>query len=223
MNGWPPARENTCLAKNAGIFHTGCSSPIDRCPTIMLFRLLPLVALAAISCLRPHLLAADDDVPELKQAREIYEKEIDFTTRPIRSRYISKLETLKRSPGSRGDARAAIAVQEELDRVKGGSGDAPGPARFAGVWKADYENGVTRRYTIKADGTVHWEDAPGLPAGMNGKITMKGSDAVLELDNLERLTIQGDTLMIEYFNPKSSYPSGQPVMRGKGTRIPAKR
>lgn len=190
-----------------------------------LARLLPFVVLALASFL-PHLtLAADEDVPELKQARELYEKEIDFTTRPIRNRYISKLETLKRSLGSRGDARGAIAVQEEIDRVK--SGDTAGLARFAGTWKVEYDNGATRRYTIKADGSVHWEEEPNLPGGMNGKIAIKGSDFVLEMDKadrqLERLSFHGDTLIIEHFDPKTSYPAGAPLTRAKATRMSGKR
>ena len=66
---------------------------------------VPVFLTLAVLC---HRTAAEDENAELAQARTLFEKEVEFSTRPIRDRYLSRLESLKRSLGSRGDARGKI-------------------------------------------------------------------------------------------------------------------
>jgi hypothetical protein len=78
-----------------------------------------------------------------------------------------KLETIKRTLGSRGEAKAALAVQEEIDRMKAAASDASGVAKFAGVWKIMYDNAAVRRYAITVDATVIWSEENGKPVAKN--------------------------------------------------------
>jgi hypothetical protein len=193
----------------------------------VLARSLPFLAIALIASSRSVLLTAQgEDVPELRLARDIYEKDVEFATRPIRDRYLSRLDSLKRTLGSKGNVRAALAVQEEIDRVSRSSQNGLA-GKFEGIWKIDYANGATRRYWIKPDGQVQGEDEKGKPIpAISGKITTKGEDTVIELtseNKLERLTLDGNLLTVEHFDPMITYPNGTPVLRGKGTRSQARR
>ena len=76
-----------------------------------------VVSLAAVLASACGVSRGQDDPPDLAQARALYQKDVEFATRPIRDRYLSRLDSLKRSLGSRGDARGAVAGQEEIDRV----------------------------------------------------------------------------------------------------------
>lgn len=160
-----------------------------------------------------------DEPAELSQTRALYQKDVEFATRPIRDRYLTRLESLKRSLGSRGDARAALVVQEEIDRVKG---IGAGLERFAGLWRIKYSNGSTLTYSISPDGEMTLtEDNGKKVAPRTGKITVKGSDCVVENfeGTLERLSIAGDKLSIDYFSPKSTYPTGAPSTRATGFKV----
>jgi len=173
----------------------------------------------------PAQVPAQDGIEELARAREVFEKEMAFSTRPIRDRYLSRLESMKRSLGSRGDARAAAAVQDEIDRVNGINPEPSGVVRFVGVWKIEYTNGTTRRYSVSSEGTVTFDEMGGktvTPA--KAKLTLKGSDFVVEWADgtLERLKISGKNLIVDHFNPKTNYPAGQPSTKGVGTNSPGK-
>lgn len=163
---------------------------------------------------------ADDGIEELARSRETFEKEMAFSTRPIRERYLSRLENMKRSLGSRGDARTAVAVQDEIDRVRALNPEPAGVVRFAGLWAIEFTNGDKRRYAISTDGTVAFVESGGKPqpSPAKAKLTLKGNDFLLDWGNgtLERLKIAGKNLSIEHFNPKTSYPAGQPSARGTG-------
>ncbi len=167
-------------------------------------------------------LQAQDEPPDLMQARALYQKDVEFATRPIRDRYLSRLDLLKRTLGSRGDARGAIAVQEEIDRIKDLG---VGLDRFAGTWSVKYANGTVRTYSITADGSLSFTEENGAKiAPKIAKITLKGTDFVVESaeGTIERLTLSANKLMVEHFNPKTNYPSGSPL-RATGTRTsPAK-
>src|SRR5687768_17097425 len=100
----------------------------------MHFRLLVLILLLLNGRV---LIGAEEEPNELAQARSLFQKEMEFITRPVRDRYLSKLETLKRTLGSRGDARGAVAVQDEIDRTRLAQGDIS-TVRFAGRWLITY-------------------------------------------------------------------------------------
>jgi hypothetical protein len=173
-----------------------------------LFRSLLLTATAFGMRVGP--LLADEEPGELVQARAGYQRDVEFATRPIRDRYLGRLESLKRSLGSRGDAKGAIAVQAEIDRMKTAASDASGIAKFAGTWQVVYDNAGTRRYAITAEGAVTWSEDNGKPiAPKKAKITAKGTEFLLEFRDepaLERLSIANGNLIVEHFNPKASYP-----------------
>ena len=187
-------------------------------------RHLPTFLLAAIAFVTPAFPAlAENEPAELTQARTQFQREIDFTTRPIRDRYVARLELLKRGYGSRGDAKAAIILQDEIDRVKAAVADVPGVAKFAGVWHITYETTGTRRYEIKPDGTVIWSEDNGKPYGpRKAKITAKGSEFVLDFKEdpaLERLSMTKGSLTVEYFAPKANFPGKAPQSKGVGTLL----
>ena len=186
--------------------------------------LLPiaLVWFGAGNCAR-----AQEALGDLAQARAAFQRELDFATRPIRERYIVRLETLKRSLGARGEARAALAVQEEIDRVRAaGAPTVEGVAKFAGVWLIEYKLGgpnYSRRYAIKNDGALTWEEENGKPMlpPRKGRIAARGSDYVAEFDGsaTERFTLSGDKLTVEQFNSKASLASGVPENLGTGSKV----
>jgi hypothetical protein len=168
-------------------------------------------------------LLADEEPGELVQARAGYQRDVEFATRPIRDRYLGRLESLKRSLGSRGEVKAALAVQLEIDRLKAAVSDAAGVAKFAGVWQIIYDNAVVRRYVITGDGAVTWSEENGKPVGAKkARILAKGADFVLDFKDdlaLERLSISGTNLVTEYFGPKASYPAMAPKFKGLGTLL----
>lgn len=161
-----------------------------------------------------------DEPSELAQARAVYERDVDFATRPIRDRYISRLDSLKKALGARGDARAAIAVQEEIDRIRDTNASQQVLSKFAGNWKVTYSVGTIRNYAITADGQVTQDEQDGKPPKTT-KLTVKGNDVLLDLQEgwIERLKVNGKTLAVEHFNPKSLYPAGQPNARGTGSLV----
>jgi hypothetical protein len=163
---------------------------------------------------------AQEGLDDLARAREVFEKEIAFSTRPIRDRYLSRLDGLKRSFGSRGDARAAAAVQDEIDRVNAMSPEPAGVVRFAGVWRIQYDNGATRRYQISADGSVTWDENLGkaVTPPARGKVMLRNGDFLLDWGDgsIERLKISSKNLMIDHFAPMTTYPAGKPGVRGVG-------
>ena len=168
---------------------------------------------------------AQDDPAELGQARGVFQKEMEFATRPIRERYLSRLETLKRSLGGRGDARGAAAVQDEIDRLKASQATAQEAlARLAGIWQVEYKlgSGYTRRYLIKPDGGMLWDEELGKPFGpRKGKVTVKGAEYRFEIDGgaVERVWFSGGTLMLECFNTKASFEAGTPDNTAVGKKV----
>lgn len=183
-----------------------------------------ILSFTAMMCATGGILRSQDVPAELTQARIQYQKEIDFATRPIRDRYVSRLDSMKRSLGGRGDARGAAAVQDEIDRVVAAASEQTGAAALVGVWKVTYSNGSTRRYTVAADGTVTFDEDGGKAISPKvGKISAKGDELLLDFQDgaLERIKVSGKKLITEYFIPKAQYPGGQPVFKGSGTTTPA--
>jgi hypothetical protein len=167
--------------------------------------------------------AAQQDNQELGQARAQYEKEVEFSTKPIRDRYLSRLETLKRTLGSRGDARAALAVEEEINRVKEFSAQATGKGRFEGLWTIRYDNGVVRKVSIDANDVLTMLEEGNQPKNLKAKMATYGGDCLVDWGDgaIEKMTLANAKLVIEHFNPKSIYPKG-PSLHAVGTRGPSK-
>ena len=183
-------------------------------------------ALLILSTIAPRGARADEDPQELVQARINYLKEIEFTTRPIRDRYASRLDALKRTLGARGDARGAAAVQDEIDAIKSSITVGAEAPKFAGAWFVNYGSSGSRRITLKADGSALLQELNGSPVvpPRPGKLVVKGSEILLEFEGdvvIERITPTGSKLTIDHFNPKSSYPAGPPAARGTAVKAPA--
>ena len=171
---------------------------------------------------------AQEETPELAQAEAQYRKDIEFATKPIRDRYLSRLDALKRQLGARGDARAAVAIQEEIDRVLASIPDeniAAAAAKLAGTWKITYTNGDIRTYAFSADGTASFLSIN--PAGQvygtfKKRLMFKNGEVLLEFQEgaIERLKLSGGRLQVEHFNPKTLYSKGTPSAKGIGSRVP---
>lgn len=184
-------------------------------------RTLCLLLVAGLGALSPSDSdAADQEPAELAQTRAVYQKDIEFASRPIRERYLSKLDALKRSLGSRGDARGAAAVQDEIDRIGASTLDSGTVGRFAGIWLLEYQPVGLRRYAIKPDGTVLYEENNGAPVNppRETKIVMNGQDFLIDFNDgaIERLSMRGGKLVSELFSPKTLYPKGRANFQGTG-------
>ncbi len=182
-----------------------------------LFACCCLLPVATISPLR-----AEEKNAELKKERELYDREVEFAMRPIRERYLFRLDKMKRTLGGRGDARGALAVQEEMDNVAT-TAKGSGVARFAGTWALAYTNGTTNRhYGITPAGVVTWIDENGKPFNVVGKVQLEGSDFTIRFpgdERVERITIAPNGLLImEHFALKGTYPKGVPVVFAVGIR-----
>lgn len=188
--------------------------------------LLPIFATVFLTFGVCHSVLAADEVPdELVKLCATFDKDIDFATCPIRDRYVSRLETLKRSLGSRGDARGAATVQDEVDRMRGMSGGPGAFNKFAGTWKLAYSNGQTRRYAITPDGAVTGTNFDGKSSLPVGKLVVKGNDVLLDFSGgvMERLKIADKNLMIEHFSPRSLYPASPANFHATGTLVSIQR
>lgn len=189
-----------------------------------------LAAISLVFCLGLSASGADEVPDDLVKLRAAFDKDVDFATRPIRDRYVSRLEALKRSLGSRGDARGAAAVQDELDRIRVTSGGPTAFAKFAGTWKLSYSNGQTRRYTITSEGivkSVEFDEKTSLPVGAVsvGKLVAKGNDVLADFNGsaIERLKLVEKNLSIEHFSPRTLYPASAANFHATGSLVSVQR
>ena len=163
-----------------------------------------------------------EEPSELVQARAVYRREIEFASRPIRDRYLSKLDALKRSLGSRGDARAALAVQEEIDAVNASLQEPADLAKVSGNWVVTYKTGTTNRFIIRADGSAVWDEENGKPISVrSGRVAHQGGALILQFDGeperLWRLSLSANGLAVDFFEPRNTYP-GTPRDRGSAIK-----
>ncbi len=178
----------------------------------MLPRLLFLSLFAAtVTTIAPA--RAQEVPPELLQAKAQHQKEVEFALRPMRERYIARLETLKRTLTGRGDLRAAVAVQDEIDLLVATVNEAAIMAKFVGTWVAPV--GANRRYTVKPDGTVQWMHDTGAVSA-TGRLVRNGKDFTFVWDTVEevdRVTLTESGMAMDCFQPKTAYPAGPAMAR----------
>lgn len=181
-----------------------------------------IVSLASVVITAVASSRGEGEPSELAQARAMYEKDIEFATRPIRDRYVARLDSLKRALGGRGDARAALAVQEEIDRVRELSVLAT--SGFSGRWTVRYDNGTVRKVSIDANDVATMLEENDRPKNLKAKLVTKGGEGVIDWGDgtIEKMTIANARLVIEHFNPKSIYPKGPPSTRAVGTKASSK-
>ena len=170
----------------------------------------------------PSARAADEVPDDLPTLDATFDRDIEFATRPIRDSYLSRLEALNRSIGSRGDVRAALAVQEEIDRVKELS--AVTMNGFSGRWTVRYDNNTVRKVTIDTNDVATMLEENDLPKNVKAKLAVKAGEGVIDWGDgtVERLTLVSGKLMIDHFNPKTLYPNGPPSAKAVGTKGTAK-
>jgi len=157
---------------------------------------------------------AQEIPPELQHAKAQHHKEAEFTLRPLRERYIARLETLKRTMTGRGDVRAAVAVQDEIDLLVATVNEAAILAKFVGFWVGPA--GANRRYSIKADGTVQWvhENTTILATG---RLVRNGKDFTFiwdaNGDEVSRVNLTDTGIVMDIFQPRTTYPAQPPANR----------
>jgi hypothetical protein len=160
---------------------------------------------------------------ELQQAKAQYQKEVDFTLRPLRERYLARLETLKRTLAGRGDVRAAVAVQDEIDLLTATINESAIIAKHAGTWIS--QPGLNRRYSIKTDGSVQWIfDNRSVYA--SGRMVRNGKEFNFvwdTVDEIDRVTLGDNSLVLEAYQPKAAYPAGQVIAKTTLTRTASNR
>ncbi|MCI0359640.1 MAG: hypothetical protein L0211_14280 [Planctomycetaceae bacterium] len=110
--------------------------------------------------------------------------------------------------------------RDEINAPRVLTASKPGPwASLAGSWKIAYANGAVRRYTIEEEGSVVFVEEQ-----RRGTLAKRDRDVVLDFGDgkLERLGLVNETLLIEHFNPATSYPAGEPL-RARGVKEEAVR
>jgi hypothetical protein len=66
-----------------------------------------------------------NEPPDLVRARNAYEAQVRAATGPIRERYLRQLEDIKTQLNARGNTAAALAVLDEINKMRAESGVAP--------------------------------------------------------------------------------------------------
>ena len=89
---------------------------------------------------------------------------------------------------------------------------------IAGAWKITYAgNGAVRNYEIDPNGNVSFDDG----TGTIWKTTLfkQGMDIIFDIKDgkLERFRLDGEILLVEHFDPASSFPDS-PKYTGRGER-----
>ena len=169
---------------------------------------------------------ADDvkkEPPLLTNARGDYECELKAVTKPIATKYIQRLENMKRDLGGKGDAVGAIAVQQEIDTVTASLSEKPkspseGPASsIAGTWRAQFGDRVME-YEFQKHGIVRTK-APSSGTWqykkVKGGILIDFQGLKLELwEPSEDPTVWN----IRHYAPAATYPKGEPAVTGVATK-----
>ena len=140
--------------------------------------------------------------------------------------FINKLQAAQVVETKKGNLEGALAIKAKVEKMNPSapktqeniSSINSKPPTFAflqGKWKTVYVNGATRTYTINNNIAEFTEDTKD-----NGKISIKGNLILIEFNSrIERITInKNNTLNVEHFNPKSTYPNDVPFSTGTGIR-----
>ncbi len=177
------------------------------------------------SLLLASLSPANEPPAELKQAQAQFQKEVDFALRPMRGRYVARLQTLKRTLISKGDLRGAVAVQDEIDLTVATANETEIRAKLVGTWTGEFK-GERRSYVVKTDGTVDWlKHDNGLL--VTGQLQRRGKDFIFFWETIEEthrvsLTETGG-LEMDVFISKDAYANGSPIYEVPLSRSAIKR
>jgi hypothetical protein len=115
-------------------------------------------------------------------------------------------------------------VTDEIERADARAGRF---ALYEGKWVVKYENNYTHEYVISADGSLAFDrciSPDGTPFvkkdEQKAKLVRRGGAVLVPFAGgklLERLSMEGDKLVVERFDPSSLYPE-RPNNKGEGVR-----
>lgn len=178
-------------------------------------RVLVLSVAAAAVC---SVVISDDGEPEehpaLTAAREDFKRQMSAATDPVRRRYVSELDSLKRTLTLQRDEEGVAAVEAELERID----DLQLTHErhpLQGTWKVTYSNGGIRNYQITSAGAVRFVEG-----GQTGQIVSRNGEYLLDFGDgkLERLRFE-PAIVIEHFDPKTLYPNSAARLEGHATIV----
>jgi hypothetical protein len=171
-----------------------------------------VVITIALSC------ASFAEPEELATARTRYRQDADVALRPARERYLNSLEQLKKSAELLRDKKASASIEEEIQRMK----QASLLWQLAGIWTVTYSNKVIRTYVILPDSTAIWTSENGNALNKKTKLVADGSAFLIEWDDgkIERVSLNGDRMRIEHYNPKSKLAEGARPLMAEGALMP---
>ncbi|MGI8982189.1 MAG: hypothetical protein ACR2FY_23400 [Pirellulaceae bacterium] len=149
--------------------------------------------------------------------------DFDIVSAKIHAAYLARLKALEQDAKRSGDLAAAAKVAQELQAKEG-----EGPPSFSGktlktrslilaklkgTWLVKFSNNTSHPRQIQSDGSVN---------GAEGKVNIENDEiTIVYAEVIERITIAEKKIVVEHFNPKSSYsPTETASVVGIGTPKP---
>lgn len=178
-----------------------------------LFSIIATLALVVIASRT----GAQEKTGEMERAQKEYQAKLA----KAHGDYVALLRDLVEKRTKAGDLEGAIVIRHELQETQARGPfklyepmkdkKAPLKRSVAGVWRFSYGNKTAHVRTIDADGKVD---------GGGGNLSVRGDDLVIQFATvIERLTLAGDRLLVEHYNPASDYPNKPPDQIGIGVRV----
>jgi hypothetical protein len=160
---------------------------------------------------------------ELNSAKAEYNAQVNAAVQPIKTRYLAKLDALKKQFGSQGKIEEAMLVQKEIDGISKKTD--PGINKeIDGQYAIKYKNGATRELRIKNEectvitssfGGAGYKAILSYDMGYDGYVWQddRGIFEVLQFDKSQKLTV------LRFENARQLPPSTtQPEMTATGKR-----
>jgi hypothetical protein len=158
---------------------------------------------------RPGLAQKKSGPTDLASERQRYEEEIAAALEPVQKRYVTRLTALQNSLTRKGDKVGAATIEAELEKM-GAAMTQQMRYPIEGKWVLKYQSGAIRTYIIHADGTVEFVEEK-----QSGKFTKNGSDVLVDFgDNKLERFYWNTVLVVEHYNPKSTYGTEPPKLTG---------
>ncbi len=140
--------------------------------------------------------------------------------------HLKELETVLDAETKAGRLDVAVAVRDELQRLK--SEGAPvyaevpptslriATARLVGTWHVAFPGGVTRTYIVDGKGGVRFVDEKRV-----AKLKGQPKELLVDFDDgkIERWNLADGRLFVEHWDPKAGYPNKQPTAISVGTKL----
>jgi hypothetical protein len=164
---------------------------------------------------RPGLAQKKSGPTDLASERQKYEEEISTALEPVQKRYVTRLTALQKSLSRKGDKAGAAAIEAELEKM-GAAMAQQMRYPIEGQWVVKYQSGAIRTYVIHADGSVEFVEA-----NQTGKFMKNGSDVLVDFgDNKLERFYWNTVLVVEHYDPKSTYGTEPPKLTGFAEKKP---